>query len=97
MRMYEARLTSWTTKDAESRQKYKQTRDEALKYKQTRNEAFTSFAEEQAWLCNYCAASFEYSDKATIQAYEPAAFASELQKVDSTLTLDDLRITLIPC
>ena len=57
---------------------------------------YVSFAEGQAWLCNHCAASFELSDKATIQAYEPATFVAELQKADSTLALDDLRIILAP-
>jgi len=54
------------------------------------------YAESQAWLYNHCAASFESSDKATIQAYEPATFVAELLKADSTLGLDDLRIILAP-
>ena len=38
--------------------------------------------------------SLESSDKATIQAYESATFVVELEKTDSTLALDDLRIIL---
>jgi hypothetical protein len=56
------------------------------------NKAYVSFAEGQARLYNHCAASFESSDKATIQAYEPATFVAVLQKADNTLALDDLRI-----
>ncbi len=61
------------------------------KYRQMENKEYVVFAEGQDWLYNHCAASFESSDKATIQAYEP-----ELQKADSTLALDDLRIILAP-
>jgi hypothetical protein len=86
MTMYKAKLTNWSTKIEEAKQKYRQ----------MQNKAYVSFAEGQAWLCNHCAASFESSDKATIQAYEPATFVAELQKADSTLALDDLRIILAP-
>ncbi len=61
-----------------------------------KNKTYVAFAEGQAWLYNHCAASFESSDKATIQAYEPATFVVELQKADSTVALDDLRIILAP-
>ena len=86
MTIYNAKLTNWSTKIEEAKQKYRQ----------MQNKAYVSFAEGQAWLCNHCAASFESSDKATIQAYEPATFVAELQKADSTLALDDLRIILAP-
>ena len=86
MTMYKAKLTNWSTKIEEAKQKYRQ----------MQNKAYVSFAEGQAWLCNHCAASFESSDKSTIQAYEPATFVAELQKADSTLALDDLRIILAP-
>jgi hypothetical protein len=86
MTMYNAKLTNWSTKIEEAKQKYRQ----------MQNKAYVSFAEGQAWLYNHCAASFESSDKSTIQAYEPATFVAELQKADSTLALDDLRIILAP-
>jgi hypothetical protein len=66
--MYKAKLTNWSTKTEEANQKYRQ----------MKNKAYVSFAEGQAWLYNHCAASFESSDKATIQAYEPATFVAEL-------------------
>jgi hypothetical protein len=86
MAVYRAKLTNWSAKTEEANQKYRQ----------MQNKAYVSFAEGQAWLYNHCAASFESSDKATIQAYEPATFVAELQKADSTLALDDLRIILAP-
>jgi 3-oxoacyl-ACP reductase-like protein len=60
--LYRAQVTNWSTKTEEANQKYRQ----------MQNKAYVSFAEGQAWLYNHCAASFESSDKATIQAYEPA-------------------------
>jgi hypothetical protein len=60
------------------------------------NKTYVSFAVGQVWLYNHCAASFESSDKATIQAYEPVTFVAVLQKTDNTLALDDLRIILAP-
>ena len=86
MSMYNVKLTNWSNKIDEAKQKYRQ----------MQNKAYVSFAEGQAWLCNHCAASFESSDKATIQAYEPATFVAELHKADSTLALDDLRIISAP-
>ena len=86
MTVYRTTLTHWSTKTEETNQKYRQ----------MKNKAYVSFAEGQAWLYNHCAASFESSDKDTIQAYEPATFVAELQKADSTLALDDLRIILTP-
>ena len=86
MTIYNAKLTNWSTKIEEAKQKYRQ----------MKNKAYVSFAEGQAWLYNHCAASFESSDKATIQAYEPATFVAELLKADSTLGLDDFRIILAP-
>ena len=86
MTLYRAKVTNWSVKTEEANQKYRQ----------MKNKAFVSFAECQAWLYNHCAASFESSHKATIQAYEPATFVAELQKADSTLALDDLRIILAP-
>ena len=84
--MYKAKLTNRSTKIDETNQKYRQ----------TQNQAYVSFAEGQAWLYNHCAASFESSDKTTIQKYEPATFVAELQKMDNTLALDGLRIVLAP-
>ena len=86
MSIYNDKLTNWSTKIEEAKQKYRQ----------MKNKAYVSFAEGQPWLYNHCAASFESSDKATIQAYEPATFVAELLKADSTLGLDDLRIILAP-
>jgi len=79
-------LTNWSNKIDEAKQKYRQ-----MKHK-----AYVSYAESQAWLYNRCAASFESSDKATIQKYEPATFVAELMKADSTLAHDGLRVTLAP-
>jgi hypothetical protein len=56
MTIYNAKLTNWSTKIEEAKQKYRQ----------MQNKAYVSFAEGQAWLNNHCAASFESSDKATI-------------------------------
>ena len=80
-----AKLTNWSTKTEEANQKYRQ----------MQNKADVSFAEGQAWLYNHCAASFESSDKATIQAYEPATFVAVQQKADNTLALDDLRASFL--
>ena len=86
MTIYNTKLTNWSTKIEEVKQEYRQ----------MKNKSYVSFAEGQAWLYNHCAASFESSDKATIQAYEPATFVAELHKADSTLALDDLRIISAP-
>jgi len=84
--MYKTTLTNWSNKIDEAKQKYRQ-----MKHK-----AYVEYAESQAWLYNRCAASFESSDKATIQKYEPATFVAELMKADSTLAHDGLRVTLAP-
>ena len=81
VKLHAAKLTNWSNKASDTEQKYRQ----------KKNQAFASFAEGQTWMYNHCAASFESSDKATIQSYEPATFVAELMKADSTVALDDLR------
>ena len=80
MTMYKAKMTNWSTKIEEAKQKYRQ----------MKNKAYVSFPEGQTCLYNHCPVSFELSDKATIQAYEVATFVAELLKTDSTLGLDVL-------
>ena len=82
--LYNAKFTDWSTKASDQE-----------KYRQKKNESFVSFAEGQAWVYNHCESSDESSDKATI--HQSAAFLVELQKEDSTFSLDDLRITAAPC
>jgi len=61
-----------------------------------KHKTYVSYAEGQAWIYNHCTASFESSDKDTIQKYETATFVADLMKADSTLVLDGLRVTLGP-